>query len=423
VLWPRQELRSRTNARAIGVVVTLFTSEFTLSAASSAASAVPAGIIIAAHAVNIALVLAVAWQYRWNWVAPAAVVPAWFAFVAWQETHWAIHAWASGFLLALALYAVFVAYPFVLGRRVADSRDPSFTAIAGSAFFFFAARRALLQGGLDQFVGAVPVFEGAVLASLLRQLLRYEPPGARDLGRLALVAAAALGFLTVAIPVQLRHQWITIGWALEGAALAWTYRRIRHRGLLLWAVALLAVVFIRLALNPEVFIYEPRGARVFNWYLYTYAICGAALIAAGWLFSTTEDRLLDALPRASVLLPVAGVVVLFLLLNIEIADYYAIGPEITFRFGVTLAQDLTYTIGWLLFGLALLTAGIYAHIRPARIAAIALIAVTACKAFLYDMGSLGGLYRVVSLVGLALSLSLVALALQKFVMQPSQDHA
>jgi uncharacterized membrane protein len=116
-------------------------------------------------------------------------------------------------------------------------------------------------------------------------------------------------------------------------------------------------------------------------------------------------------------LPAGGLILLFLLLNIEIADFYATGPEITFRFGVTLAQDLTYTIGWLIFGLALLTAGIYLHNRLARMTAVALIAVTTFKAFLYDMGSLGGLYRVASLVGLAVSLSLVALALQKFVLQ------
>jgi uncharacterized membrane protein len=268
----------------------------------------------------------------------------------------------------------------------------------------------------------VPIFEAAVMALLLRQLLRLQPAGERDLGRLALVAATALAFVTVAIPLQLSHQWITIGWALEGAALAWTYTRIPHRGLLSWGVVLLTAVFARLALNPAIFLYEPRGYRVFNWYLYAYAVCACAMFLAAWWYSKTEDRLIDAVPRASALLPAAGVILLFLLLNIEIADYYATGPAITFRFGVTLAQDLTYTIGWLIFGLLLLTATIYLHNRPGRMAAVALIAVTAFKAFLYDMGSLGGLYRVVSLVGLAVSLSLVALALQKFVLRDFREQ-
>ena len=173
--------------------------------------------------------------------------------------------------LAAALYAVFVAYPLVLNRRARDSRDPYFTAVLGSVFFFFAARSALLGGGLQAYIGIIPVAEGVVMALVLQQLLRVQPAEERDLGRLAVVAAASLSFATVAIPLQLDKQWITIGWALEGAALSWLYRRVPHKGLLYSASALLAVVFVRLALNPEIFLYEPRGSmRIVNWYLYTY---------------------------------------------------------------------------------------------------------------------------------------------------------
>jgi uncharacterized membrane protein len=222
-------------------------------------------------------------------------------------------------------------------------------------------------------IGIVPVVEATVLAVLMRSLLQLEPAGQRDMGRLALVAGATLAFVTVAIPLQLRHQWITIGWALEGAALAWLFRRIPHRGLLFWAVGLLGVVFVRLSVNPEVWQYEPRGAmRIFNWYLYTYLICAAALMLAGWWFSKTEDRI-AGLPRPAHVLPAAGVVLLFILLNIEIADFYATGPTIVFRFGATVSQDLTYTISWLVFGLLLLAAGIYLKTRAAR-GAVALIA-------------------------------------------------
>ena len=407
---------------AIGAVWALFMANLTLGEASGALTPVPLAVIVVASTLNLALIFAVVWAGQWNWVAPASVVTAWWVQSAWRDHHSEPAAWASSFVLAAALYVVFVAQPFVLGRRARGSRDPYLAAVVGSGWFFFAARAALLQGGFSQYVGAVPVVEGLVMAAMLRQLLRMEPADARDLGRLALVAATALGFATVAIPVQLNRQWITIGWALEGAALAWAYGRIKHRGLLYWSSALLTVVFVRLAFNPAVFVYEPRGARVFNWYLYAYATCAVAMFVAAWWFSKTDDTLGASLPRLSTLLPAAGVILLFLLLNIEIADYYASGPEITFRFGVSLAQDLTYTIGWLIFGLVLLSACIYRHSRPGRIAAIVLIAVTAFKAFLYDMGSLGGLYRVISLVGLAVSLSLVALALQKFVLQSTKDQ-
>ena len=165
---------------------------------------------------------------------------------------------------------------------------------------FFGARAAFVAGELDWMIGAIPVIEGAVLALMLRSLLSLESRGQRDLGRLALVAGAALAFVTVAIPLQLKQQWITIGWALEGAALAWVYTRIPHRGLLYSGIALLGAVFVRLALNPEVLVYEPRGSmRILNWYLYAYLLCAAAMFVAGWFLSKTNDRLAGGLRVSS----------------------------------------------------------------------------------------------------------------------------
>jgi uncharacterized membrane protein len=332
--------------------------------------------------------------------------------------------WVQLLVFAGVLYAVFVVYPLAQGRRAAQDRDPYLGAVLASAMGFFPARAALLAGGLDWMIGSLPVLQGGVLAWLLHSLLKLEPAGERDTGRLALVAGAALAFVTVAIPMQLDHQWITIGWALEGAALAWLWRRVPHRGLLYSAVALLAAVFVRLAMNPDVLLYEPRGSlRIFNWYLYTYLVCAASLFVAGRWLSGTDDRVLAGLPRASHTLTAGGAVLLFLLLNIEIADFFATGPTIAFRFGATVSQDLTYTIGWLVFGMGLLAAGIILTSRQARIAAVALIAVTTFKCFLYDLGSLAGLYRVASFVGLAMSLALVSLALQKYVLSRPRGSA
>jgi uncharacterized membrane protein len=156
--------------------------------------------------------------------------------------------------------------------------------------------------------------------------------------------------------------------------------------------------------------------RILNWYLYAYVLCAGAFFLAAWWLAPTDDRIGSTTLRPSRLLPAAAVILLFLLLNIEIADFYATGPSIMFRFGVTLSQDLTYTIGWLLFGMVLLGACIYLHNRPGRITALTLITVTTSKCFLYDLSSLGGLYRVGSFVGLAMSLALVSLAMQKYVL-------
>lgn len=407
-------------AGAFAAIGALFIGELVVMAMASADSTLTLATIAPLHVVNIVLILALAWKLQSPSIAPAATLPAWLAAVAWHQRDPQPAAWTGSLALAAALYATFVAYPFVLARRAREARAPYLAAVAASGLLFVPARAAFVQGGLTAIIGIVPLVESVVLALMVRQLLGLQAPRKRDQGRLALVAGAALAFATVAIPLQLKNQWITIGWALEGAALCWLYRRIPHRGLLYSALGLLGAVFVRLALNPSVLLYEPRGPRVFNWYLYAYAICASALFAAGWWLSGTDDRLGPVRTRPAAVLRAAGILLLFLLLNIEIADYYASGPAIVFRFGATLAQDLTYTIAWLAFGLGLLTAGISLHSHAGRVAAIALLVVTVCKAFLYDIASLGGLYRVASFAGLAASLAVVAVVLEKFVLRTAR---
>ena len=412
-----------SSSSAIAAAVSLFIAELTVMIATLRPG-VPFGVILAAHAANVSVLLALTWRQQWTNVAVGAALTGALGVFTWQTARPLAVEWKELLVLAGSLYAILTAYPLMVGRAAPRDREPWFVALVSAVTTFFAARAAFDAAGLNWMIGVVPVAQGLVTAVLLRALLRLEPPGERDLGRLAIVAAAALSFVTVAIPLQLDHQWITIGWALEGAALAWLYTRIPHRGLLLGSTALLAAVFVRLAMNPSVFAYEPRGTlRIFNWYLYTYLIAAAALFAAAWWLADQDDRVADGFPRVSHVSSAAAVILLFVLLNIEIADYYATGPEITFRFGVTVSQDLTYTIGWLAFGIVLLAAGIYARARPARIAAVSLIAFTTFKCFLYDLASLGGLYRVASFVGLALSLALVSIALQKYVLDRPRGTA
>jgi len=58
-----------------------------------------------------------------------------------------------------------------------------------------------------------------------------------------------------------------------------------------------------------------------------------------------------------------------------------------------------------------------------RVTALALITITTIKCFLYDLSSLGGLYRVASLLGLAMALVLVSLAMQKLVFARPEGRA
>jgi uncharacterized membrane protein len=231
----------------------------------------------------------------------------------------------------------------------------------------------------------------------------------RRVGQLAWFGGAALFFLTLIFPIQFERQWITIGWALEGAALLWLWHRVPHNGLRLVGVGLLGAAFVRLALNPAVLEYHPRSATaIWNWYLYAYGLVTVALFAGAKL---VDER------RGVALLAALGTVLAFLLVNIEIADYFTApgSRALTFEFSGNFARDMTYSIAWALFALALLLAGIMKTLRPVRYASLALLGVTLLKLFLHDLANLNQLYRIGALIPVAVVSLLASFLYKRFV--------
>jgi uncharacterized membrane protein len=88
--------------------------------------------------------------------------------------------------------------------------------------------------------------------------------------------------------------------------------------------------------------------------------------------------------------------------TLEIRRIYH-GPVLTR--GVTGgAEQYTYSIAWLAFGVALLGIGIAVNSQRARLASAAVVALTIVKAFLIDMSTLTGVYRALSFMCLGLVL-------------------
>ncbi|MEA2416185.1 MAG: hypothetical protein QOI58_2842 [Thermoanaerobaculia bacterium] len=401
----------------VAAIVALTLGDIVLIIAGDISTTPIFGSLLASHLIIGVAMLAVAWIMEQHDLAILAV-----ALLALGTALSRTSTPAQQLTFAGAAYAIFIAYPLLLGTRAKRFLQPYLAAVLAGVPFFVFARRAIEDAAYGYAIGLLPVFQAALMLLLVWRLLRIEPAGERLLSRLALTAAAALAFITIAIPLQLEKQWITIGWALEAAALVWLYRRIPHRGLLAWSGALLAAAFVRLAINPAVLSYHPASHHaIVNWYLYTYLVSAAAFFVAAWLLPDEDAAEFEgARPFANA----GGAILLFLLVNIEIADFYSTGPTLTFNFlSSSLAQDLTYTMGWAIFAVAMLVAGLVFHSRTSRVAAIFLLLVTALKCFLHDLARLGGLYRVASLLGLTISLLLVGVLLQKFVIRKAATPA
>lgn len=378
--------------------------------------------LVAAHAIFLTAVFGLEWLRERYTFAVISLLPSTIAVTSWMLVHSGSRYWPAQLLFASIVYLMFVIYPLLLGRRSGRALGPYLAAVLAGIPFFFQARHCIIQAGWEDAIGILPIAQALLMTLLMVRLLGIEKRGERTMGRLALVAGAGLAFITVAIPLQLEREWIIIAWALEGAALAWLFGKIPHKGLLLAASGLFYVVFLWLIFSPMVMSLQRGGSAILNWHLYTYLVSSAALMMGGRFLAKTGENLAGAFRYLPKLLLMGGVLLLFWLLNIEVADFYSTGSTVTFQFTASWQQDMTFTLAWALFAVALLIAGIAIRSQPARIASLSLLVVTILKCFIHDLAWLGGLARVFSFVGLALCLALVALALQKYVLSARKEE-
>jgi uncharacterized membrane protein len=305
-------------------------------------------------------------------------------------------------------FAVFAVFPFLFSRQFANKTAPWATAAMAGPPQFYLIYKFMSAVHPNPCMGLLPaVFALPPLASLLATVKRTSVDAESRQSQLAWFGGVALFFVTLIFPIQFERQWITVGWALEGAALLWLFHRVPHPGLRLTGVCLLAAAFVRLALNPAVLAYHPRAAiPIFNWYLYAYGLVIVSLFAGAKLLAPPRHLVLQS--NVQPILAGLGTVLAFLLLNIEIADYFsAPGSTLTFQFSGNLGRDMTYSIAWALFALVLLVVGILKKAAAARYAAVGLLCATLLKLFFHDLAQLGQLYRIGAFIGVAV-IALVA---------------
>jgi uncharacterized membrane protein len=110
----------------------------------------------------------------------------------------------------------------------------------------------------------------------------------------------------------------------------------------------------------------------------------------------------------------AGALILALsYVSLEIRRIYH-GPDLTVG-PTSAAEQYTYSIAWLAFGVILLGIGILVQSERARLASAAVIGLTILKAFMVDLSTLTGVYRALSFIGLGLVLVAIGWLYQKIL--------
>lgn len=353
-------------------------------------------------------------------LAPAALVCVLVLYGVWHTVRLEVGAerlalgWCLGFL------TIFQAWLWTFRRTFAEEKWPWITAALAAVGFFLPVHDLARNHWPAIPPGLVPAgFALLPLAAMEYVRRNHATENPARLSQLAWLAGAGLFFATLIIPIQFDRQWITIGWALEGAALCWLFGRVPHPGLRNLGAVLLQVSFVRLALNPGSWRGPlPEGFWLWNWQLYAFGAVAAALLAAAAVLK--EPRLewrgisLPALFRG-----MAGVL-LFMLLNIEIATAFTpSGRWMTvFSWGTDFGRAMTTTIAWSLFALALLGLGFRLRNAPTRYAGLGLLGAAIVKLFLHDLQNVGSGYRIGAFLAVAVIALIASWLYQRFTASP-----
>ena len=185
------------------------------------------------------------------------------------------------------------------------------------------------------------------------------------------------------------------------------------------AVSALLIAAGLLVFNNPLFETPPINASVlFNILLPAYLL--PAIAAGGVAVQARPVR-----PRWYTLI-FAGLsfVLLFMWVTLTIRHFWK-GDQMEIWHSTSEAEVWTYSVAWLLLGVAVLAIGHFLKSQPIRIASGILIALTVTKVFVVDMSALTGAMRAFSFIGLGLSLLAIGRFYQRILIggRKSDDKA
>ena len=273
-------------------------------------------------------------------------------------------------------------------------------------------------------LGVTPVFNwilwgyGLSIAALAVGLRFLRPTGDERLIRAAEVAIALLAFVLATLEVRSVFQhdsmaapdagfrersFYVLVWGAFALVALWM-ARTRHDVVALWAWRASGALAVATALVVQVVIANP---------VFEKADVGRLPIANGLFLAYALPAAMAALARrwtdvepnrnAALLAGAAASILAFVYVSLEVRHLFDPAFErVGFR-----AEGLelyTYSIVWLLFGVALLALGFVRGTAALRHAGMALVCIVVAKVFLIDMAGLQGLLRVFSFLGLGAAL-------------------
>ena len=296
-------------------------------------------------------------------------------------------AFTAGFLLFLG----WAAWRILVQRAAERKQDLLIVALNGAIYFGLCYH--LLHPGYAAYLGLFAAALAGVHLVLGLRFWNAQPAEERDTRPVLLCIGVALGFLTLAAPIQFSGYRITMAWALEAAALAWIGIRTEARRLV-WAALLVFYLTLARLYSIDAWIYGDAASYHALWNVRFLTFLTAAVclwLGARWI----------GIGVAGLAPYIAGHFVMLWALAQEAVGWAARSTPAENVFSV---QSVSVSVLMAAYGVFLVGMGVFTRLGINRILGLGLLALVVAKLYLYDVWQLGRVYRVVAfgLLGLLL---------------------
>ena len=363
-------------------------------------------------------VLTLAYFKNWRVLNLLAFFFTQLIFVGWNLNFynstklWRTEFWLTVFFL---LFAVMSFLYNITHQQKTTFRDLSLITLNGGCYFLWTY--GLLESRYSDYLGFYAVLMAAVYVALGSVAYRQAQT---DSYLFLVFLGLGLTCLTVAIPIQLKQNWITVGWSVEAAVLTWVgfhldSSKTRRAALLIVVMVVFRLLFLDSSFTSAfsddfTFLFNKRGMAF---------LAGiASLFAMAYLYHRNREKL-EGLERwlTGGLFISANLLVLFFLTteisgSFEAAYYRA--SDYQLKRDIRSRMQLSISALWGFYSIVLVTVGILRRLQPLRLLAILLFAATILKVFFVDLGEMEKIYRIIASIGLGVILLAVSMMYQRY---------
>lgn len=337
-----------------------------------------------------ASLLALALLRGFRVLAPAALIATAVYFIAWYVEFYEGDRLLSTALFGTLFYAIYFALPLARARLARRLRPTELgVLVLALGFYVLLLQRLLYENQRWLLTGAVLTL-AVVHMAVSRALASWsagEERRTRQLRSLFAVLAALLA--TIAFPMRLEGDWITLAWTAEAVALAVAGTRLPAIWMRAFSVALFGVVLL---MTPAAFGGQ-RDLLFINLRFLTLAGVAAGLIgAAVYVRSRLRTKVRMEAPVWAVALVVANVVALVAVST----ESWDVVQGLDVDLDLDLAAQVVLSAVWLLWAAGLIAAGIRRSAPGLRWQGLVLLLVVVGKTFLVDLSFLEQGYRILS---------------------------